>query len=373
MGDDIPEKDLTSAMEEKSQRKDQSPSEGRTPHELSPCHATTDSRSPNKLQVWNRHIVAEMRASIESENDDGSKLSPSKLNLEKKRRAVEKASKARRELERREEKLERLEKKRLEDKIMNQKLLERSENQKVERAARFEEAMNAITLQEGCRDTAFYLDREMERLIKKKNKVYNNWKDNTFDPANDYVQLCINPRDRIAAEKAAELERGRSTDLQSKTVRFQEFPHCSTPDIFSKDATRLGVSPVRRSGRKLATTRPVLEPVLWGQLAIQPTPYGHFAQLCEIPGYHKGDKKRDRFTPIEMDGISIAGKKTTRWGRNNLGVLEPGMIRGEGALRKNAAGRSSGVLMGDHYSFETGRFIIDKEFPVGKRIFPHKH
>jgi hypothetical protein len=135
------------------------------------------------------------------------------------------------------------------------------------------------------------------------------------------------------------------------------------PDVTSHD--------VLRPGRiRKFTSKPTLEPVWWDQLRLQSTPYGHFAQVCEAGQGFRTMVKRDGHIPPEHDGVAAAGKRRTRWEKNDVGVLK-GDIRhqGEGVLSKTDYGASNAAPNQDHYLFETGKRIVDTEFPQGKRMW----
>ncbi|CAD7942920.1 unnamed protein product [Amoebophrya sp. A120] len=121
----------------------------------------------------------------------------------------------------------------------------------------------------------------------------------------------------------------------------------------------------------LARSKPVLEPNLWGQLAIQSTPYGHFAQVCA----QGADYKKDRnFVPDESDNVPAAGKRKTRFTRNDVGILKGEVAkRGESILNKTDVGASNAAPNQDHFTYEKGTRVVDGEFPLGKMMLPHKH
>jgi len=135
------------------------------------------------------------------------------------------------------------------------------------------------------------------------------------------------------------------------------------PDVTSHD--------VLRPGRiRKYTSKPTLEPQWWGQLKLQSTPYGHMAQVCEAGQGFRTLVKRDGHIPSERDGVPAAGKRRTRWEKNDVGVLK-GDIRhlGEGNLQKADYGASVTAPNQDHYLYETGKRIVDTEFPQGKRMW----
>eukprot|EP00392_Amoebophrya_sp_AT5.2_P001370 g1372.t1 len=121
----------------------------------------------------------------------------------------------------------------------------------------------------------------------------------------------------------------------------------------------------------LARSKPVLEPNLWGQLAIQATPYGHFAQICA----QGADYRKDRnYVPDETDHVPAAGKRKTRWTRNDVGILKGEVAeRGESIQYKSDLGSSCAAPNQDHFTYDKGTRVVDGEFPLGKMMLPHKH
>lgn len=127
-----------------------------------------------------------------------------------------------------------------------------------------------------------------------------------------------------------------------------------------------------------ARSRPVLDPNEWGQIRFQATTYGFFAQAAEadVIGMRKKQLKMGNgvFVPSEKDGVSTAGKRRTRFERNNFGVLQGEFAqRGESIQFKQNMGGGSGAPVQDHFLYETGTKVTDTEFPLGKKIFKHMH
>lgn len=122
------------------------------------------------------------------------------------------------------------------------------------------------------------------------------------------------------------------------------------------------------------TSRPGLPVPMWEQSILNSLPYGRFAECCEKGAPHLSARRTGpgKHMVDESDGISAAGKTKTRaGGLNQLGLLLGVVAReGESAVHKKVHGASSGAPCQDHYSFERGLEVIDKEFPLGKRAFP---
>lgn len=126
-----------------------------------------------------------------------------------------------------------------------------------------------------------------------------------------------------------------------------------------------------------ALSRPVLEPTEWGQVKLQGTPFGRFAQNCEHgPGFLRIKRGgTNAFLPDESDGMPSAGTRTDReFGYGDKGILKGDRCTaGETAEYKSWEGASSGAPAQDHFTYQSGDRITDLEFPLGKKIFPEFH
>jgi hypothetical protein len=141
----------------------------------------------------------------------------------------------------------------------------------------------------------------------------------------------------------------------------------STSSLFSPNQVQL------RPGR----SKPTLEPVLWGQMKLQDTMFGHFAQICEEgPGFKCLIRSGNNvFIPDETDGITAAGKVHTRLGGfNDVGILKgTECSRGESIRYKMPSGASNAAPTQDHYTYDTSTYATNLEFPPGKKVYPHMH
>lgn len=127
--------------------------------------------------------------------------------------------------------------------------------------------------------------------------------------------------------------------------------------------------------------RPSLPTTQWGQQELFSSPYGYFAQQCELQ--HQGEQFHsnrrmgaDKHKPDESDGVPVAGKKREKnriqTTYHSLGVLEGDHCKmGQAYRHKQAHGGGSAAPLQDHYFFEKGNAIVESEFPVGKRTFAH--
>lgn len=133
--------------------------------------------------------------------------------------------------------------------------------------------------------------------------------------------------------------------------------------------------------RNRSTSRPMLPTEQWGQQELFASPYGYFAQRCQAyDGRHDFHSSKrmgtDCHRPDESDGVPAAGKTRTKTRtyleRNQIGILAGNIAKeGESARHKQPHGPGSGAPCQDHFSYEQNQHIVENEFPVGKRCFPH--
>lgn len=120
-------------------------------------------------------------------------------------------------------------------------------------------------------------------------------------------------------------------------------------------------------------TRPMLPVPLWEQRQHYASNLGRFCQSCERGGSHRSAKRMGEGVHFveESDGIPAAGKTKTKYERNRLGILE-GTVAKEGQSKsfKRPDGHSSGAPCQDHYFYERGHEAVDREMPLGKRLYP---
>eukprot|EP00929_Paragymnodinium_shiwhaense_P111964 TRINITY_DN80212_c0_g1_i1.p1 TRINITY_DN80212_c0_g1~~TRINITY_DN80212_c0_g1_i1.p1 ORF type:complete len:464 (-),score=69.45 TRINITY_DN80212_c0_g1_i1:105-1496(-) len=125
-----------------------------------------------------------------------------------------------------------------------------------------------------------------------------------------------------------------------------------------------------------ATSRPVLEPMNWGQRELQGTMFGHFSQVCETgPGFQRSQRGgTNAHLPDDSDGPMAGTRKNRTLGLNDYGILRGDeATRGQAAGFKSFTGSSSAAPMQDHFTYETGTAVTSLEFPLGKRMFPEFH
>jgi len=390
------------------------------------------------VQIWNTAIAAELaqtafpgdgedggagedepdarsasRASRRPESPDGKSIGGPKIKGEAARRKQSDET-------RRLENMMHLKARRDED---QQLIREKRDRARANREAKFEKLLDLLDSEDHIKCTASHMIRaEDERLLTKKMRTYQKWNENTFQTLAKQIDTHLDPRDRVVQEKLngsktvgfmVPGETFRATvsreadpmkrDLQD--IREEAGFRCAMhemnlnpmeswpPRVEDERNSSAGFTSsgceLRQThsatgekcykmkipkGLYLAKSRPILEPDLWGQLHLQATCYGHFAQLNELgTGPLKTNVKMGGFVPTEKDGISIAGKRRTRFEHNNLGLLQGNTVRGEAHKDKTILGGSSGAPIQDHYHYRTGSTITNSEFPLGKKVFAHKH
>jgi len=122
-----------------------------------------------------------------------------------------------------------------------------------------------------------------------------------------------------------------------------------------------------------AMSRPVLEPIAWGQRELQGTMFGHFSQVCETgPDFKRSLRGgTNAHVPDGADGAMAGTRKSRIMGHHDIGILHGDKAaRGQSAGFKTEAGHSSGAPVQDHFAYETGPAVTSLEFPLGKRMFP---
>lgn len=228
----------------------------------------------------------------------------------------------------------------------------------------------------------------------KASKLHAAWEDSVFDPLMAQASRHLNPPDRLAQQRllgsksvgfqipdeqfrlavreaADPLKRALTEDARER--RFHEAATSILQTSRSAPELRAGAPP--GVGRLLprARRRPTLPPTRWGQVHIQGTMAGHFAQVCEHegPGFRRDRRSGAAANLDEADGVPYAGTKVDRQlGRHDKGILRGGdAILGMSAGLKRASGAGSGAPAQDHFSFARGGAAADVEFPLGKRTF----
>lgn len=298
-------------------------------------------------------------------------------------RAVSQAD-LREELKRR-DKLAKVQEQRVGDALSIQERVERNKDLREQRFNRLmEEVMGDDPLKQHCAE----LLRDTEKdEYRRESAMCDAWHAKVFDRIQRQIQKEMNPASRMLAQQQRGKKEVGIREPGDKLVAM--YPQDADPmkadlrkfakeEHFRRQAERYlagdseaSVDEILRPGRiRKYTSKPTLEPEYWEQYKLQATPYGHFAQVAEAGQGFRTLVKRGNHAPPEHDGIAAAGKRRTRWEKNDLGILK-GEIRhrGEASLQKRDYGASNSAPNQDHYLYETGRRVVDSEFPQGKRMW----
>lgn len=266
------------------------------------------------------------------------------------------------------------------------------------REQRFERLIKGVTGDD------VYLRSDVTELLRlhsiekarRKAQRFQDWNTNVYESIQRQMERILNPVDRQLLQSFSGVKNvdftlphvepiARSDNFRDNPAyaeRNRHYQECLTrrkmdilvepEDTAETERILAGEIPIRdpRHGR----SKPVLEPELWDQLKLQATPYGHFAQACaEGPGF-RTIVKMGNHCPSEEDGVEAAGKRKTRWTKNDVGLLQGETAkRGQSIEHRTDLGSSSGAPSQDHYTFPQTRKATDNEFPLGKRIFSWKH
>lgn len=290
---------------------------------------------------------------------------------------------------------------------------ERCERIKQMREQRFERLLEELLSQDELKcNVAGRIRQRTQEEFRKQAAIYTEWNEKVHGRIQSQLNKYLNPPDRSLQQT---VRGGKNVDFTMPNAQFR--PHLaagsdpvkrdmlenSMEDTFRRTAEAIvsGQNTPEESQQMIgggmydplaasmqtddeaegrARSRPVLDPVYWGQMMLQSTPYGHFAQASEACSTGSGKFRTQLkqgygvFIPNEGDGVPASGKRRTRFSRNNLGILEGETAnRGETIKFKQEYGSSSGAPGQDHYKYEMGTKVVDNEFPLGKQIFKHMH
>lgn len=361
----------------------------------------TGMEDTGRCKVWNSGLKKSINAATEREERERNKLGksvsapsldgttrsravPGPLTKTGKQSGAMSQADIREELKRRDQ-LKKIHATREED-VMS--IHERIDRNKDLREQRFNRLMEEVMSEDPLKQHCATLLRETEKdEYRRESAMCDAWHSKVFDRVQRQIQLEMNPGNRELSQDQRGKKKVGVTEPGDKLVAT--YPQDADPmkadlrayakeEHFRRQAERVlagdpdvRVQDVLAPGRiRKYTQKPTLEPQWWEQLKLQSTPYGHFAQVCEAGQGFRTMVKRGNHAPPEHDGISAAGKRRTRWEKHDLGVLK-GEIRhrGEGSLHKTDYGASNTAPNQDHYLYETGRKVVDTEFPLGKRMW----
>lgn len=293
---------------------------------------------------------------------------------------------------------EKLEEKRERDR---RAVLERVEFNKEQREDRFKRLLDEVMGRDSLTSLlAWEIRRREAHQEKRQKELHAAWEEKVFNPLQTQAHEKLNPQDRALLQRLAGTK-SVSFEMPGDVFRLRASPHedpvrkvlveTAKENAFHQAASAvLGQSHSAPDLRSLQSapgqkptlipkpvSRPVLEPVEWGQVAIKGTIHGHTAQVTRngtgLRRTVKGGK--DAHLPDESDGVVPAG---TRKGPNGA-INDKGILKGDAASRgsasehKNPFGSSCAAPGQDHYMFEIGSHVTNMEYPHGKRLFPECH
>lgn len=140
---------------------------------------------------------------------------------------------------------------------------------------------------------------------------------------------------------------------------------------------RFCIRPPAVWGLPKSRSRPTFDATGWSQEVFAASPLGHAAKIrdSQVAGVQWSAMKcgaGEVFVPNEQDGVNTAGKRRTKYARNDLGVLRGDLVRrGDAAQYKTLVGGGSAAPCQDHFDFPRGNEATDEEFPKGKKVFEH--
>jgi len=280
------------------------------------------------------------------------------------------------------------------------------------RELKFEKMLDEIQTEDEHRVYSGHLiDQHAERNLVLKKKLHSDWNRDVNRRMEYQLFRSANPNqayeDDLAREKA-----GTDSDLRNLVAGDdplkRDLSEAKAEDQFRRTADSIifGLAPrdqgkvvhgfvtASQEGPSLKeletlwdtrdTSRAVLEPTTWGQLHYQATSYGFFSSSRRNERGSFFTQRRmglNRHLPADTDGIVCGGTlngnqmRTTIPGVQNEFSLLTGEWgkRGQTSLYKEPHGPSNGAPGQDHFGFETGMYVTDQEFPLGKRIFKNMH
>lgn len=283
---------------------------------------------------------------------------------------------------------------------------ERLNREQMNREEKFEDMIDDIQVQNSQNVQAGILLMDQQQAAhKKKAATFSEWDSQVYNRITFRLNKCLNPNDDGKGSlDDMELRAGfdplkRQMHEQNKEDTFRRESNSLLFSIAQRpsDSSSLSAGPQKSSGKgeltikeleqiwtERSTTRPVLDTELWSQERFPTTVDGLSAntgrredgkfhtQKRRGEGRHLPDKKENHVAGFEQ---SSAGKVRTRLeGHNYCGVLEGNWAkRGSAYKFKFAYGASHAVPCGDHYRYETGVTVTDREFPLGKKVFKNMH
>lgn len=130
---------------------------------------------------------------------------------------------------------------------------------------------------------------------------------------------------------------------------------------------------IEESVAKRDRCRPMLPVPMWEQRAHYASQLGYFIQSIEKGGPHHCSRRTGEGKHMidESDCVVAAGKTKNRFEKNKMEMLVGKHAKeGQAKAYKREDGHSCGAPCQDHYSYEKGNEVVEREFPPGKRMYP---
>lgn len=280
-------------------------------------------------------------------------------------------------------------------------IAERVDFFKDQREDRFKRLLDEVTGRDNLAYTLALEIRQREaHQQNRQRELHSAWEEKVYQPIATQAHERMNPPNRVQQQR---LNGTKSVSFETPTKAFKLYASVyedpvrkSLVDTVKENAFHQAATVVlghSRSAPDLQTlrsppgqqhhlvpralSRPVLEPMQWGQVAIKGTIFGHTAQVTQDgTGFRRSIKGgRDVHLPDESDNVAPAGTRKGQDGSfNDKGILKGDVAaRGSTSEFKTGIGSSNGAPGQDHYTYESGTRITEMEFPAGKRMFPQYH
>jgi len=269
---------------------------------------------------------------------------------------------------------------------------ERAARVVADREQRFEAMMDSLKSDDNMRVKAAGIIRQAEHdQMKKKFDLYQTW-DNQVMRRVDAHLMEFMTDDPPEHEEGWRKELRKSDCPLKQAVRdfhgedqFHREASSLLQDTAMDEIAEVGLAEhVRRRDHHASLvknrdhSRPTLPVEMWAQQHHYASRFGYFAQGSERAehgelGFRSARRQGvDAHLPDERDGVPLAGKSKHRHERNLLGALTGTTAKyGESYRHKASHGPGSAAPLQDHYTYEKGTAIVDHEFPIGKRCYPH--
>eukprot|EP00747_Dinoflagellata_sp_TGD_P162878 gnl/TRDRNA2_/TRDRNA2_180993_c0_seq1.p1 gnl/TRDRNA2_/TRDRNA2_180993_c0~~gnl/TRDRNA2_/TRDRNA2_180993_c0_seq1.p1 ORF type:complete len:404 (+),score=74.87 gnl/TRDRNA2_/TRDRNA2_180993_c0_seq1:76-1287(+) len=261
------------------------------------------------------------------------------------------------------------------------------------REQKFEEMMERMRTEDVARVEAAKMIRENEiDMENKRLDLYNKWDQQVYKAVEHKLQKWMTSGQTVEPSSARGVPGERGDPVKASLVdredeqafRRMADTYLQGPSI-DEITSDQKVLRARARERELTETtvrtrpkmRPTLPPMYWAQQEHYASPYGYFSQGCEKErlgiGFHSARRMgRGAHQVDESDGVPTAGKTRTRFQHDCLRMLDGDLAKlGEAYEYKRPEGGSSGAPMQDHFFYPMGTKVVDAEFPLGKRCFPH--